>query len=129
MRKVRILIVDDHKGVRMSVRSLLECEQNFEVCGEAEDGAQGVNKAEELKPDVVVLNISMPVMSGVDAAPKIRRVSPHSKIVILSSHADHRLMQEARNVGAACYVLKGHAAQELVKAIYAAAEGVPTVQM
>src|SRR5690348_165479 len=105
-RRIRILIVDDHEPLRQAIRILLESRSEFEVCGEAEDGAQAVKRSAELKPDVVILNIVMPVIDGFEAARKIRVVSPQSKIVILSSHTDQRLLEEARQVGAVCYVPK-----------------------
>ena len=120
---VRILIVDDHAILRKAVRRLLESRSEFEVCGEAEDGAQAVEKAAELKPDVVILDISMPKMNGFEAARQIRAFSPHSQIVILSSHKDKQLLEEARNVGAICYVPKSEAERELIDAVNAAAGG------
>ncbi len=121
--RVRILIVDDHDGLRRAIRDLLESRLEFEICGEAKDGAAGVEKVGELKPDVVILNIVMPVMDGFEAARKIREVSPHSRIVMLSSHTDKLLLEEARNVGAVCYVPKSDAERELIEAVQAAARG------
>ena len=120
---VRILIVDDHTVLRKAVRRLLESRSEFEVCGEAEDGSQAITMAAEVKPDVVILDIVMPIMNGFDAARKIKVVSPHSQIVILSSHKDKQLLQEARDVGAVCYVPKSDAGRELIDAIKAAARG------
>jgi DNA-binding NarL/FixJ family response regulator len=120
---LRILIVDHHDALRKAIRTLLESRKGFEVSGEAKDGAQAVEKAAELKPDVVVLNIIMPVMNGIDAARKIRVVSPQSRIVLLSSHKDQELLEEAKNVGAVCYVPKSEAEGELIDAVYAAANG------
>lgn len=120
---VRILIVDDHAMLREAVRLLLESRSEFQVCGEAEDGAQAVEKAAELKPDVVVLDIGMPKMNGFEAARKIKVVSPRSQIVILSSHQDQQFLEEARKVGAICYVPKADAERELIDAVKAAARG------
>ena len=120
---IRILIVDDYDALRQSIRCLLETRSEFEICGEAKDGAKGVEKAAELKPDVIVMNVSMPVMGGFEAARNIRTVSPQSRIVILSSDKDERLLQEAENVGAVCYVCKSEASRELIDAVYAAADG------
>jgi len=122
-RRVRILIVDDLDALRRAIRNLLECSREFEICGEAKNGLEAVEKAAELKPDVVVLNILMPVMDGFEAARKIRMVSPRSRIVILSSHTDERLLEEARDVGAVCYVPKLEAGRELVDAVKTAAGG------
>lgn len=120
---VRILIVDDHAELRRAIRNLLECQRGFEVCGEAKDGVEAVQKAEQVKPDVVVLNIVMPVMNGFEAARKIREISPQSRVVILSSYTDKQLLQEAKNVGAVCYVPKSDAERELIEAVKAAAAG------
>jgi two-component system, NarL family, response regulator LiaR len=121
--RVRILIVDDHDGLRRAIRNLLETQRGFEICGEAKDGAAGVEQVAELKPDVVILNIVMPVMDGFVAARKMKAASPHSQIVMLSSHTDKELLEEARNVGALCYVPKSDAERELIEAVKAAAGG------
>ena len=123
LRRVRILIVDDHDALRRAIRGLLESRREFEICGEAKDGLEALEKVAELKPDVVVLNVIMPVMDGFEAARKIRAVSPQSRIVMLSSHKDQQLLEEARNVGAVCYVPKSDAERELIEAVKAAAEG------
>ena len=120
---VRILIVDDHDGLRLAIRNLLECQRGFEICGEAKDGAAGVEKVAALKPDVVILNIVMPVMNGFEAARQMMALSPRSRIVMLSSHKDKQLLEEARNVGAVCYVPKSDAEHELIEAVKAAARG------
>jgi DNA-binding NarL/FixJ family response regulator len=120
---VRILVVDDHAVLRTAVRRLLESRSEFEVCGEAADGAEVVEKAAELKPDVVVLDIGMPKMNGFEAARKIKVVSPRSQIVILSSHKDKQFLEQARNVGAVCFVPKSEAERELVDAVKMAAGG------
>lgn len=122
-KPARILIVDDHEPLRRAIRILLETRGDFEVCGEAGDGAQAIDKSAELKPDVVILNIVMPLVDGFEAARKIRVVSPRSQIVILSSHTDQKLLEEARNVGAVCYVPKSEAGRELIEAVRAAAKG------
>ena len=121
-KPVRILIVDDHAVLRKAVRRLLESRSEFEVCGEAEDGLHAIKLASEVKPDVVILDIVMPNMNGFEAAREIKAVSPHSQIVILSSHKDKQLLEEARRVGAVCYVPKSEAERELINAVKAAAE-------
>jgi DNA-binding NarL/FixJ family response regulator len=122
-KPVRILIVDDHIELRRAIRRLLECQKGFEVCGEAKDGVEAIQKANELTPDVVVLNVVMPVMNGFEAARKIRDVSPQSRVVILSSYTDKLLLEEAKKVGAVCYVPKSDAERELIEAVKAAAKG------
>jgi DNA-binding NarL/FixJ family response regulator len=122
-RKVRILIADDHPVVRRAVRSTLEVHPHFEVCGEAMDGVQAVEETEKLNPDVVVLNVTMPVMNGFEAARRIRTIKPESAIVILSSDADQRFVDEAKKIGVRAYVAKTKAGEALVKAVEAAIRG------
>jgi two-component system, NarL family, nitrate/nitrite response regulator NarL len=122
-RKVRILIADDHPMIRRAVRSTLQDHTHFEVCGEAADGAEAVEAAKKLKPDVVVLNITMPVMNGFEAARKIKENVPHSAIVILSSNADRRFVEEAKKIGVRAYVAKTKAGEALVNAVEAAVRG------
>jgi DNA-binding NarL/FixJ family response regulator len=122
-RRVRVLIADDHPVIRSMVRSTLQQHPGFEVCGEAEDGAQAIEAAKKLKPDVVVLNVSMPVLNGFQAAVEIRKALPESAIVILSSNADERFVAEARKIGVRAYVAKTKAGEALVKAVEAAVRG------
>ena len=105
------------------MRSTLQQHPAFEVCGEAADGAQAVEEAKKLKPDVVVLNVSMPVLNGFEAAREIRATLPNSAIVILSSHADETFVREAKNIGVRAYVAKTRAGEALVKAVEAAVLG------
>ena len=121
--KVRILIADDHPMIRRAVRSTLQDHPHFEVCGEAFDGAQAVEEAKKLKPDVVVLNVTMPVLNGCEAARKIKQTVPQSAIVILSSNADRRFVEEAKKIGVRAYVAKTRAGEALAKAVEAAVKG------
>ena len=105
------------------MRSTLEQQPHLEVCGEAVDGAQAVEKAKEIKPDVVVLNVTMPVMDGFAATREIKRHMPEIAIVILSSNVDKRFLEEAKRIGARAYVAKSKAGEALVAAIDAAVEG------
>lgn len=105
------------------VRHTLEEHPHFEVCGEAPDGGQAIEGAKKLKPDVVVLNVSMPVLNGFDAAREIKTILPESAIVILPSHADQRFVEEAKRIGVRAYVAKTKAGEALVKAIEAAVMG------
>jgi DNA-binding NarL/FixJ family response regulator len=122
-RKVRVLIADDHAVIRRLVRSKLQSHPHFEVCGEATDGGQAVEEAKKLKPDVVVLNVTMPVLNGFQAARQIRSSLPESAIVILSSNADKRFVEEAKKIGVRAYVAKTKAGEALVKAVEAAVMG------
>lgn len=122
-RRVRILIADDYPAIRECVRSTLEEQPRFEVCGEAGDGAKAIEEARRLKPDVVVLNVSMPVLSGFEAAREIKASLPKTAIVILSADADHRFVEEAKKIGARAYVAKTELGKGLVKAIETAVLG------
>jgi len=119
-RRLRILVADDHPVIRKSVRHILDSRPRFEVCGEARDGAEAVDEAQRLKPDVVVLNITMPVLDGIAAAREITARLPQTAIVILSSHADKHFIEQAKKSGAQAYVAKSKAGEALVRAIEAA---------
>jgi PAS domain S-box-containing protein len=119
MSSVRILIADDHEVVRRGVRSLLESRKEWDICGEAVDGQDAVNKAKELKPDVVVLDISMPHLNGFEAARLIRKEVPKSKILILSQHNVSEMIQNALDAGARGYVSKSEVSRDLLPAIEA----------
>jgi two-component system, NarL family, nitrate/nitrite response regulator NarL len=120
---IRVLIVDDHPVIRKIVRSTLEAHPHFDVCGEATNGAQAIEDAKKLKPDVVVLNITMPVMNGFEAAREIKTILPQTAIVILSSNADRHFIEEAKKIGVQAYVTKTKAGEALVKAVEAAVIG------
>lgn len=122
-RKVRILIADDHPMIRKVVRSTLQRQPHFEVCGEVENGLEAIEEAKKLKPDVVVLNVSMPVLNGFEAAREIKKTMPESAIVILSQNADKRFVEEAKKIGVRAYVAKSKAGEALVKAVEAAVLG------
>jgi DNA-binding NarL/FixJ family response regulator len=122
-RRIRILIADDYPAIRKCVRSTLEEHSRFEVCGEVEDGAEAIEEALRLKPDVIVLDVSMPVLGGFEAARKIKASLPETAIVILSSSTDQRFIDEAKKVGARAYVAKSELGKALVKAIETAVLG------
>lgn len=96
---MRVLLVDDSAAARRIVRVLLEDNAGFEVCGEAENGREGIEKAQELRPDLIVMDLSMPVMNGMDATRAIRRIMPNVPIVLLSGHRDLLTLNEAHSVG------------------------------
>ncbi|MGB6198559.1 MAG: response regulator transcription factor [Candidatus Acidiferrales bacterium] len=122
-RRVRILIADDHPEIRKAVRYMLGDQSRFEVCGEATDGAEAVQAAKLLKPDVVVLDVTMPVLNGFEVAREIRSTLPETAIVILSGNADKVFIEQAKKIGIRCYVAKTKAGESLVKAIDAAVQG------
>jgi two-component system response regulator NreC len=113
-------VAEDHPIVRESVRRLLTSHPCFEICGEAHDGAEAIDEAQRLKPDVVVMNITMPVKNGIEAAQEIKAKVPELAIVILSSHADRQFVELAKKSGARAYVAKSKAGQALLRAIEAA---------
>jgi DNA-binding NarL/FixJ family response regulator len=122
-RTIKVVIADDHDTIRRLVCEMLERNGRIEVCGEAADGAQAIQVCEITNPDVLVLNISMPVMSGLVAARELRNRMPKLAIVILSAFADNAFVQELKTIGVHNFVSKGQASGALVRAIQAALEG------
>lgn len=118
MKAVRILIADDHEVVRTGVHALLEAEVGWTVCGEATNGREAVDKAVELRPDVVVLDVTMPELNGLEAARQIRRAVP-AKVLVLTVHESEQMATEISAAGAHGYVLKSEAGRMLVDAIRA----------
>lgn len=114
---MRILIVDDHEVVRRGVRSLLEAQNEFEVCAEAVDGRDAITKAAELKPDAIVMDVSMPNLNGLEATREIRRILPDVKILILTQHDIREMMRQALNAGASGYVVKTSLTKDLVSTL------------
>ncbi len=114
---IRVLIVDDHQVVRAGVRALLERNSEIEVCGEAIDGRDAVIKAKDLLPDVVVMDVTMPNLGGIEATRQLVSLSPKIRVVILSQHDFPHIMQQALNAGASAYVVKSSVNTDLVKAL------------
>lgn len=121
----RVLIADDHDVVRRGLRALLESENGFAVCGEAIDGREAVRKARQLTPDIAVIDISMPVLNGIEAIGQIRAASPRTEVVIISMHESEDLLRDALKAGARGYVLKSSAGHDLLAAVNALREGKP----
>ena len=119
MSALRVLIADDHEVVRAGVRSLLESLPDCEICGEAVTGRQVVALAQQLKPDVVILDITMPELNGLEATRQIRKVAPTVQVLILSVHESEELVREILTAGAHGYVLKSDAGRELTTALQA----------
>lgn len=120
---MRIVLADDHPIVRQGLRALLEAEADFQVVGEASDGLEAVALVERVKPDVLVLDLMMPGLAGLQVARQTRQRSPWTRIVILSMHADEGYVLEALTAGASAYVLKKSTTGDLVKAIRDAIAG------
>ncbi|HVY62605.1 MAG TPA: response regulator transcription factor [Planctomycetota bacterium] len=121
--KIRVLIADDHAILRDGLRKLLSEEEDIEVVGEARDGHDALKKAEELKPDVILLDIAMPGLNGLAVAKKLKAAASGAKILILTMHQEEEYVYETLRAGASGYVLKDAAAPELVGAIRAAKRG------
>jgi DNA-binding NarL/FixJ family response regulator len=125
MKKIRILLADDHGVVRKGLKFLLESEPGLEVVGEAADGRQAVDLCVELAPDIVVMDIAMPRLNGIDASAQIVKRCPHTNVVILSMHSDEEYLLRTLTAGAKGYLLKDSAEADLVRAVRSVSEGKP----
>jgi DNA-binding NarL/FixJ family response regulator len=114
---VRLLVADDHEIVRKGLRALLEAEPGWEVAAEAVNGKDAVEKAKQLKPDVAILDISMPLLNGLEAARQIVKSVEHTKVLVLTVHDSDPLIQEVLEAGARGYMLKSDAGRDLVIAV------------
>lgn len=123
VKPIRILLADDHTVMRRGLRLLLESQPEFSVVAEAADGRQAVQQAEETQPDVAVVDIAMPNLSGIEAAERIASAMPNTAIVILSMHSDEAYVLRALKVGAKGYLLKDSAEGDLIDAIKAVHQG------
>ena len=116
--KARILIVDDHEIVREGIRTLLtRSRPQWEICGEAINGQLAIEAVKTLKPDIVILDVTMPVMSGLEAAPRIVALGLGSRVLIFTMHQSETFVSEVRNTGAQGYVVKSQASRDLILAI------------
>jgi DNA-binding NarL/FixJ family response regulator len=120
---IRVLIVDDHSVVREGLRMFLELQEGIEVAGEAADGDEAVREAERLRPDVVLMDLVMPRLDGVDAMRELRERAPATRVVVLTSFLDDERLLPAIRAGAAGYLLKNVQPRELARAVRLAAEG------
>ncbi|MDO9714277.1 response regulator [Paracraurococcus lichenis] len=114
---VRILLADDHDVVRHGLKHLLESESGWEVCGEAHDGREAVALAEQLKPDIAVLDITMPVLNGLEVTRRIRATCPETEVLVFTMHESEELMREVFAAGARGYLIKSDAARYIVAAV------------
>jgi two-component system response regulator NreC len=123
MSKIRLLVVDDHPVVRAGLRTLLSTQHDMQIVGEAQDGAAAVERALELKPDVVVMDITMAGMNGMVATREIRRHLPQTKVLVLTMHEDEEYLRQMLEAGASGYILKQAVDTELVVAVRAVQRG------
>lgn len=123
MSKIKVLLAEDHTIVRKGLRSLLANETEIQVVGEAEDGQQAVQKTVQMLPDVVVMDITMPVLNGLEATRQIKKLCPQVKVVVLTVHSTEEHIFQILRAGASAYVVKQGAVNELIEAIQTAYRG------
>lgn len=123
MSEIRVLIAEDHETVRQGLKLIVDAQEDMQVCGEAGNGRDAIRLAQELKPDVLLMDISMPELNGLTAAAKLKRVAPEIKILTLTRHTDDAYLQELLQAGVSGYVLKQSSSSELVRALRAVAGG------
>jgi len=119
---IRILLVDDHPIVRHGLKTILEGHSTWEVVGEASDGAEALDKAGKLHPDVIVLDVTMPTMNGLEACRALRKRFPHLEILFVTQHDSPQMMREALDAGGRGYVVKSNAARDLLEAVEAVSQ-------
>ena len=122
MKTVRILLADDHKVVRHGTRALLSTIPEWEIVGEADNGRDAVSLTDELKPDIVILDIAMPELNGLDAARQIKKISPETEVLIFTAQEAEELVHDVFDSGARSYIMKTDAADHLIDAIKALSE-------
>lgn len=123
MKRIRILLADDHAVVRQGFKMLLDAQGDMEIVGEAGNGREAVDLAEQLRPDVVVMDVAMPELNGIEATRRMAEKVPHARVVALSMHKDSVYVREVLRAGARGYLLKDSGSQDLVAAIRAVASG------
>ena len=120
---VKILIADDHQMIRKGLKTALSEVPNFEVCGEAANGLEAIAQTKSIKPDVIVLDLNMPVLGGFQAAEQILQESPDAKVLFYTSHQSAYFANEARRIGARGFINKGSSCDSLITAVRALARG------
>jgi len=128
-RRIRVVVADDHPVIRRMVSMTLLRYTHIDVVAEARDGLQAVEEANKTKPDVVILNVSMPRMNGFEAAREIKKPLPEAAIVILSTHADQHFIEVAKKIGVRVYISKTQVGDSLIHAVEAAINGEDFVVM
>jgi len=125
MSKIRILVADDHGIVRKGLRFLLDRQQDMEVVGEASDGREVVRVSEELAPNIIIMDVAMPQLNGIDAAAQIIKTNPNIRVIMLSMYADEAYLVRALSIGAKGYLLKDSAEADIVRAVHSVMQGRP----
>src|SRR6201984_429093 len=120
---VRVLVVEDSEPFRRFICSMLGKRPELQIIGKVSDGLEAVQRGEELQPDLIILDIGLPTLNGIDAARRIRKVAPHSKILFLSQESSTDVAHEALDLGARGYVVKAHARREVLVAVEAVHQG------
>src|SRR5208283_340238 len=123
MSTFRVLVVDDYEPFRRFVCSTLAKKPELQIVAEASDGLEAVKKAEELRPDLIVLDIGLPTLNGIETARRIRKLSPESRILVLTQESSADVVQEVLRLGALGYVVKAYAGRELLAAVKAVCQG------
>ncbi len=123
MSKIRVFLADDHTIVRQGLKCLLQKDDGIEVVGEAENGHQLLKQASKTTPDVILVDISMPVLGGLEATQQLKKILPHSKILILTMHTNEEYVYETFKLGASGYLVKNATAQDIISAIKAVYRG------
>jgi DNA-binding NarL/FixJ family response regulator len=121
--RARLLVVDDHAFMRVAISAILGRDDALEVVGEAQDGEEAIARCRELRPDLILMDVSMPKMDGIEATRKIKAEFPLMSVLILTAHADHRLLMDAVKAGAAGYILKGEHPDHVLDAVQAVLSG------
>src|SRR5918992_342387 len=121
--KARLVVVDDHALMREAINAILAMDSSLEVVGEAQDGQEAIECCRELRPDLVLMDVSMPRMDGLEATRRLKEEFPETSVLFLTAHADHRLLKDAVKAGAAGYVIKGERPNNILDAVRAVLSG------
>src|SRR6201998_1873663 len=119
----RILIADDHEVVRQGIRTILRARPQWDICGEAVNGKDAVEQAKQLKPDAIIMDITMPEMSGIEATREITKLRLHAAVLVFTMHESKNLASTVQEAGARGFVLKSHAARDLLDALESLLKG------
>ena len=122
-KNITVFLADDHTIVRQGLAKLLEGEPDLRVIGQAENGREAVAKVEKLKPDIVLMDIAMPLLNGIEATRQIKKICPQTKVIILSMHSHERYISELFSLGASGYLLKSSTGTDIIDAIHVALKG------